>query len=403
MLTRRPLPRARLAVVRRFIDFEDAIIDEGLLLWFPAPASFTGEDIAELHLHGGHAIMDRMLEALGAAPGLRLAQRGEFSRRAVENGKLDLTRAEAIADLVDAETEAQRKQALKQYRGDLFELAEGWRAELIKSLAWAEATIDFGDDEVPVSALETARDSSCSILKEMQGLLTDSRRGEILRTGLYLTVIGPPNAGKSSLINALVRRDVAIVSDAPGTTRDVIEARLDLDGYHVIIADTAGLRHSDDPIEIEGVRRAVSRAKEGDATLLLLDGSSPKPLDGIDPGQELRADLTVWNKADLPWACSREGLSLSLKTGQGLDIVIQSISDLARRKTGGEGSLLTRARHREAVAEASQALERALQVASPELMAEDLRLALRAIGRLTGAVDVEELLDVVFRDFCIGK
>jgi tRNA modification GTPase len=237
----------------------------------------------------------------------------------------------------------------------------------------------------------------------MQGLLDDERRGEIVRDGLYLTVIGPPNAGKSSLINALARRDIAIVSETPGTTRDIVEARLDLNGYPVIVADTAGLRRAAEPIEVEGVRRAMSRAEQGDAILLLLDGSAPTPFLGIDPALESRADLTVWNKADLPWPCSRKGLHLSLKSGQGLDILIESISSLARDKTGGEGSLLTRIRHRSAIAEASEALARALRVPTPELLAEDLRLALRAIGRLTGQVDVEELLDVVFRDFCIGK
>jgi tRNA modification GTPase len=390
-------------VLRSFVDFEGATIDEGLLLWFPAPSSFTGEDVAELHLHGGRAIIDRLLDALEAMPGTRLAHRGEFSRRAVENGKLDLTRAEAIADLVDAETEIQRKQALKQYRGDLFQLAEGWRAELIKALAWAEAAIDFGEDEVPASASGAAKASVGEIVKEIQRLLNDGRRGEILREGLYLTVIGPPNAGKSSLINALAQRDVAIVSETPGTTRDVLEARLDLDGYPVIIADTAGLRLAEEPVEVEGVRRAMSRAEEGDAILLLLDGSSLAPFAGIDSALEHRADLTVWNKADLPWPCQRKGLLLSLKTGQGLDTVIKSIAAMAREKTGGEGAPVTRARHRASIAEANEALERALLVASPELMAEDLRLALRAIGKLTGAVDVEELLDVVFRDFCIGK
>jgi tRNA modification GTPase len=237
----------------------------------------------------------------------------------------------------------------------------------------------------------------------MQGLLDDERRGEIVRDGLYLTVIGPPNAGKSSLINALARRDIAIVSETPGTTRDIVEARLDLNGYPVIVADTAGLRRAAEPIEVEGVRRAMSRAEQGDAILLLLDGSAPTPFLGIDPALESRADLTVWNKADLPWPCSRKGLHLSLKSGQGLDILIKSISSLARDKTGGEGSLLTRIRHRSVIAEASEALARALRVPTPELLAEDLRLALRAIGRLTGQVDVEELLDVVFRDFCIGK
>lgn len=400
-LTGQPVPEPRTAALRRFHDSEGETIDEGLVLWFPAPASFTGEDVAEFHVHGGRAIIERLLESLGRIDGLRLAARGEFTRRAVENGKLDLTRAEAIADLVDAETEAQRKQAIGQYGGALEQLAEGWRARLIKALAWAEAAIDFADDEVPVEAGAQVQQAAQAILEEMQSLIADGRRGEILREGLHLTVIGPPNAGKSSLINALARRDVAIVSDTPGTTRDVIEARLDLGGYPVIVADTAGLRDASEAIEVEGIRRAKARAEAGDLVLLLLDGTDPASV--IDPA--LKADIVVWNKADLPWPEPRGGHRLSLKTAEGLDSIIEIIAEAAKSKLSGntEGAVLTRARHREAVSEAVAALERALEVPSPELMAEDLRLALRAIGWLTGQVDVEDLLDVIFRDFCIGK
>jgi tRNA modification GTPase len=404
-LTGGPPSAPRTVSLANFSDYEGGTIDRGLLLWFEGPASFTGEDVAEIHIHGGRAIADRLLDTLGRVPGLRLADRGEFTRRAVENGKLDLTRAEAIADLVDAETEVQRKQAVRQYGGALYEMAEGWRARLIKALAWAEAAIDFADDEVPPEAMAEVRTTCGSILKEIQTLVADGRRGEILREGLHLTVIGPPNAGKSSLINALARRDVAIVSDIAGTTRDVIEARLDLAGYPVIVADTAGLRDSTETIEAEGVRRAKARAEEGDLILLLLDGSSPNPLAGVDPTLAASAAITVWNKADLPWPQERDGLRLSLATGAGLEGVIKAIAVQAKQKlgVGGESPALTRARHREAVVEAGAALERALPAQSPELMAEDLRLALRAIGRLTGQVDVEDLLDVIFRDFCIGK
>lgn len=402
-LTRAALPEPRAAALRRFVDFDNETIDEGLLLWFAAPASFTGEDVAELHIHGGRAIAERLLETLAKQPGYRLASRGEFTRRAVENGKLDLTRAEGIADLVDAETEAQRRQAFRQYSGGLFEQTEEWRARLIKSLAWAEAAIDFAEDEVPESATREVRTATGQILQQMQKLLADGRRGEILRDGFHLTVIGPPNVGKSSLINALARRDVAIVSEIPGTTRDIIEARLDLDGYPVIVADTAGLREAQEAIEAEGVRRAEQRARSGDAILLLLDGTAEEPLRGISAGLRKAADLVVWNKTDLPWPKTRKGLKLSVRTGEGFDFLIKSVAQLAAQKAGWESSLLTRARHREAIGEAAQALERALSVASPELMAEDLRLALRALGRLTGQVDVEDLLDVIFRNFCIGK
>jgi len=404
-LTGRALPAPRHAAVCSLRGFDSEIIDEALLLWFAGPASFTGEDVAEFHLHGGRAIIEKLLENLGLIPGFRLSERGEFTRRAVENGKLDLTRAEAIADLVDAETEAQRKQALKQYGGELYELAEGWRAGLIRSLAWAEAAIDFAEDEVPESAWAEVRATSNHILEEMQGLMADGRRGEILREGLHLTVIGPPNAGKSSLINALVRRDVAIVSETPGTTRDVVEARLDLGGYPVILADTAGLRETGEAVEAEGVRRAQARAESGDLILLLLDGAAADPLAGVDPALAARAELKVWNKADLPWPKQHGGLRISLKTGDGLEGLVSTIAGAAEAKLRGksESPTLTRARHRQAVSEAISALERAQRSSSPELIAEDLRLALRAIGRLTGQVDVEDLLDVIFRDFCIGK
>jgi len=406
ILTGTDAPAHRTAALRTIIGFENEMIDEGLALWFDGPASFTGEDVAEFHVHGGRAIVDAMLENLGRIEGLRLAERGEFTRRAVKNGKLDLTRAEAIADLVAAETEAQRQQAVRQYGGSLYQLAEGWRARLIKALAWAEAFIDFAEDEVPEKAGAEVRDAVAEILQEMQSLMADGRRGEILREGLHLTVIGPPNAGKSSLINALARRDVAIVSDIPGTTRDVVEVRLDLGGYPVIVADTAGLRDTGESIEAEGVRRAKARAQDGDLILLLLDGSAAHPLTGVDPALAKNADLVLWNKVDLPWAEKRNGPSVSLKTGQGFDIFIKNLTELVKAKfptAQREGVALTRARHREAIAEAVSALERGSRVPSPELMAEDMRLALRAIGRLTGQVDVENLLDVIFRDFCIGK
>jgi tRNA modification GTPase len=397
-------PTHRAAALRTLNSFDSETIDEGLVLWFEGPASFTGEDVAEFHVHGGPAIIGTLLENLGRVDGLRLAERGEFTRRAVENGKLDLTRAEAIADLVEAETEAQRKQAVQQYGGSLYELAEEWRSRLVKALAWAEAFIDFAEDEVPEKAGAEVREATTQILKEMQALMADGRRGEILREGLHLTVVGPPNAGKSSLINALTQRDVAIVSDIPGTTRDVIEARLDLGGYPVIVADTAGLRPTTEAIESEGVRRAKARADTGDMTLVLLDGSETDPTAGIDPSLLAKADFIVWNKADLPWPEPRIGLQLSLRTGQGLDFIVETIAAGAKdRLAKTESAVLTRARHREAVADATTALKRSLESTSPELMAEDLRLALRAIGRLTGQVDVEDLLDVIFRDFCIGK
>ncbi|HEY8698072.1 MAG TPA: tRNA uridine-5-carboxymethylaminomethyl(34) synthesis GTPase MnmE [Rhizomicrobium sp.] len=397
-------PRPRLASLRKFSGSDGALIDEGLVLWFPEPGSFTGEDVAEFQVHGGRAVVDALLAALDALPGLRPAEAGEFTRRAVENGKFDLTQAEALADLINAETEAQRRQAVVQYGGALAALYEDWRTRLIRAAAWAEAAIDFSDEEVPPDAIATAKAQVTEIVEEIRTHLNDNRRGEILRDGFRLTVIGSPNSGKSSLTNALARRDVAIVSDIPGTTRDVVEAHLDLGDYPVIVADTAGLRASADVLESEGVRRALERAEAADAVLLLLDASAGDPFAGLPADARGRATLTVWNKIDLPHPV-RDGLAVSVKTGQGLDRLLAALAELVRTSTGsGDASPpLTRQRHRRALNDAADALGRSLVATAPELIAEELRLALRSLGRITGRVDIEDLLDVVFRDFCIGK
>jgi tRNA modification GTPase len=395
-----PLPVARQAVLRR-LAHKGAEIDHALLLWFPAPGSFTGEDVAEFHIHGGRAVREALFAALSEL-GARVAEPGEFSRRAVENGKLDLTRAEAVADLVDAETPAQLRQALRQHDGVLADLYEGWRARLIAALGRAEAAIDFSDDGVGMSEFAVARGAAAEIAEEIQEHVDDAGRGESLREGLRLTILGPPNAGKSSLMNALARRDVAIVSETPGTTRDVIEIRLNLGGYLLHVADTAGVRQTLDAIEAEGVRRALSHAAGG-LTLLLLDGSRPDPRAGLPPDLP-EPDLIVWNKADLGF--KREGFSISLKTGEGLSMLQSMLQQKVQQKLDSDGApLLSRPRHRQALGEALGALRHGLEAPAdrPELLAEDLRLAMRAIGRITGRVDVEELLDFVFRDFCIGK
>jgi tRNA modification GTPase len=395
-----PLPAPRQAVLRR-LAFGGAQIDRALVLWFAAPASFTGEDVAELHVHGGRAVREALFAAL-AKLGLRPAEPGEFSRRAVENGKLDLTAAEGIADLVDAETPAQLRQALRQHDGALADLYEGWRARLIAGLGRAEAAIDFSDDGVGDAEFAAARRAAQEISQEIQGHMDDAGRGISLREGLRLTILGPPNAGKSSLINALARRDVAIVSDMPGTTRDVVEARLDLGGYLLSVADTAGVRDTGDAIEAEGVRRALSHAAGG-MTLLLLDGSAANPRAGL-PADLAEPDLIVWNKADLK---PHDGISISLKTGEGLSALVKLLQQRVQQRleTKDETPVLSRPRHRHALNEALAALASGLAAPQdhPELLAEDLRLAMRSIGRITGRVDVEELLDFVFRDFCIGK
>lgn len=394
------LPPPRTATLRT-LRYRNAEIDRALVLWFPAPHSFTGEDVAEFQLHGGRAVRESLFAAL-AALGLKPAGPGEFSRRAVEHGRLDLTQAEAIADLVDAETPAQLRQALRQYDGALAALYEDWRAALITALGRAEAAIDFSDDGVGEAEFAAARTQAARLIEAMQKHMDDGRRGEALREGLRLAIVGPPNAGKSSLINALAQREAAIVSQTPGTTRDVIELRLNLGGYLVHVADTAGLRETDDAVEAEGVRRALAQAEASDLVLLLADGTIPyTDYHGISP------DLTVWNKSDLPGFRKQDGFSLSLKSGEGLADLVAALTAMVaeRLETKGETPALTRPRHRQALKEALESLRHALTAPDdhPELFAEDLRLALRATGRITGRVDVEELLDMVFRDFCIGK
>ncbi len=391
-------PQPRRASVRR-LSWQGATLDKALLLWFPGPDSFTGQDVAEFHIHGGRAVREALFAAfleLGLVP----AEPGEFSRRAVENGRLDLTRAEAVADLAEAQTPAQLRQALRQYEGGLADLYEGWRSGLIGALASAEAAIDFSDDGVEETELIAARAAVSEIIQEIQRHTEDFGRGEVLREGLRLAIVGPPNAGKSSLINALARRDIAIVSETPGTTRDVIGVRLELGGYLLHVSDTAGLRDSNDAIEAEGVRRARAEAASSHLTLLLLDGSEPANIpDGIEP------DLTVWNKSDLPAFKKGDGISLSLKSGEGLAQLLAALTALVEKRleTKDESPALSRPRHRHALNEALASLRHAQDAKEPELFAEDLRLASRAIGRITGSMDVEEILDSVFRDFCIGK
>ncbi|HSN04991.1 MAG TPA: tRNA uridine-5-carboxymethylaminomethyl(34) synthesis GTPase MnmE [Nitrospira sp.] len=397
-------PAPKHAVLKTFRDAQGTVIDRGLLLWFEGPHSFTGEDIAEFHVHGGRAIVEAMLNALSSVEGLRAAEPGEFTRRAVENGKLDLTQAEALADLIDSQTEAQRKQALAQFGGALSELYEGWRTRIIRAVGLTEAVLDFPDEEVPDDVPNTVQHIVAGLIAEIRAHLDDHRRGEILRDGVNLTVFGKPNSGKSSLLNALAQRDVAIVSEVAGTTRDVIEVRLDLGGYPVIVSDTAGLRESSDPIEQEGVRRAIAKAKAADIALLLVDASDPAPTAGLPPDVGDVLDLVVWNKTDIGEP-RLGGIPISAKTGTGLPELLSKISELAGKLLKGQRNEapLTRIRHRTHLEEALGALERSQGVPERELSGEDLRLALRSLGRITGRVDVEDVLDVVFREFCIGK
>ncbi len=417
-LTGTRLPPARQAVRARFYaPGTDRALDDGLALWFPGPASFTGQDVAELHIHGGPAVIAAMLAALAAIPGLRPAAAGEFSRRAFENGKLDLTEAEGLADLVEAETEAQLKQARRQYGGELSRLYDGWRDRLLHDLALTEAGIDFADERLPAGLTARTLADIRALDAEISAHLADGRRGERLRRGLYLAIVGPPNAGKSSLLNLLARRDAAIVSELAGTTRDIIEVHLDLGGYPLNVADTAGLRISSDAIESEGVRRALNHAEQADLKVLVLDGSELRMAgapDELTAGLIDERTLIVLNKSDLatrPFPReieNRPAFGVSVKTGQGVEELLSALQAMvATQFDATPGPAPTRERHRHALEDCRRALARALAVADPEenteLMCEDLRLAARALGRITGRIDVEDLLDVIFGEFCIGK
>lgn len=402
------VPEPRRAQVRMLRDPERGVaLDQSLVLWFPGPASFTGEDCAEFHVHGGRSVVAAVLGALGRVKGLRLAEPGEFTRRAFENSKLDLTQAEGLADLIDAETEAQRLQALRQMDGSLRAAADGWRADIVQAMALVEAAIDFSDEgDVSTRTFAQAREIVGGLAGQLGAALDDGRRGEILRDGYRVVIAGPPNVGKSSLINALSRRDVAIVSDEPGTTRDVVEVRLDLGGVPVLIMDTAGLRADAGRVEQEGIRRALARVGEADLVLWVVDATDPV----LEPPAELaigdRAMLVVLNKVDIGLPIAGVVHAVSTVTGNGLAALIDDIGRRAGAAAGrGESPLVTRARHRALLTEALAGCRDFLQGAEgeTELRAEDLRRTMQALGRLTGRVDVEEVLGEIFGRFCIGK
>ncbi|CAG4911024.1 unnamed protein product [Acidocella sp. C78] len=393
------LPAPRRASLRNFRDERSGLIDRGLLLWFPGPASVTGEDYAEFHLHGGRAVRAAITAAL-LALGARPAEPGEFSRRAFLNGRLDLLEAEGIADLIDAETEAQRQLALDLAGGAMSRAVGAWRESLIGLMAQLAALIDFADEDLPA-------DVEAAMLAAMAGLRDDiaaaigaGLAAERLREGVEIVVLGAPNAGKSTLVNALAGEEVAIVSDIPGTTRDAIGVRLDLGGVPVRLVDTAGLRRSDDAIEAEGVRRAEAHARRAD--LLLLCGAAPD-FSLPDAPSDVPA-LWVATKADLGGAVPERMLAVSAKTGAGLEELLAAlrarVEALVER---GAGPALPRPRQIACLRDVAQALDRALAVGVPELRAEELQAAAAALARLTGTIGVEDVLDQVFSSFCIGK
>ncbi|HWV53080.1 tRNA uridine-5-carboxymethylaminomethyl(34) synthesis GTPase MnmE [Pseudorhodoplanes sp.] len=408
--------RAMLATIRDPASRET--IDQALVLFFEGPNSETGEDVVELQLHGGRAVIAATFAALSRIPGLRPAEAGEFTRRGFENGKLDLTAVEGLADLIYADTEAQRRQAVRQLQGLLGDRAENWRLRLIEAMALAEAGIDFSD-EADVAADVAARSLHAARLlrQEIAALLAEGRRGERLREGLVVAIAGPPNAGKSTLLNRIARRDVAIVSPHAGTTRDVIEVHLDLEGYPVTLLDTAGIRETDDPVEREGVARARARAAAADLVLWLTDGEGANPDSGQGSGPE---SWLIRTKIDLRG--DREGekrprtvlgtedqhfYELSAVSGEGVDRLLADLAAFAKSAfESREPALVTRERQRHLLESAESALKRAIregEAGREDTFAEELRLAAQALGRLTGRVDVEDILDKIFRDFCIGK
>ncbi len=375
------------------------------MLWFPAPHSVTGEDVAEFQIHGSRAVLAALIAAL-TRQGLRLAEPGEFTRRAFFNDKLDLLQAEAIGDLTAAETEAQRRQALRQLDGGLGDIYRDWAARLLRFLAHFEAVIDFPDEDLPPGTESGVADQTAALAGEIAAHLADERRGERLRDGIAIAIVGPPNAGKSSLLNCLTQREAAITSPIAGTTRDVIEVAIDLGGYPVVLADTAGLRETADAIEQEGLRRALARAEAAELRLFVFDASRAGQAAGAQPHGPAGETLLIANKIDL--AGDRATLppgavAVSALTGDGIAALVETLARRIAADYDLAAPLLTRARHREALEAALGALQRSLAALLPELRAEDLRLAWRSLGRITGQVDVEDLLDVIFADFCIGK
>lgn len=420
-----PRPEPRVARLLSLRDPSDASeIDRALGLWFPGPQSFTGEDVVELHVHGGLSVIAGVVKALSAIEGFRAAEAGEFTRRAFDNGKLDLSEVEGLADLISAETEAQRRQALRQMDGALSNLSEAWTQRLLRILAHIEAVIDFPDEDLPESVSAELQVGISELISELEQYLDDEGIGERLREGLSLAILGAPNAGKSSLLNALAKRDAAIVSETAGTTRDVVEVHLDLGGYPATLADTAGLRQLGEDaqaaIEAEGIRRARARAEAADMKIAVFDLNAwpdldPATLDLVDS-----ATIVVLNKTDIcgapslgqgtagPLSSASDIVAVSAREAYGLsDLVAILKTKAAELMSGaGEAPVITRSRHRAAFEDCLAALRRtqAMDVTEDaELLAEDLRLAMRALGRIAGRVDVEDLLDVVFRDFCIGK
>lgn len=403
---RTPSTRHQASDASRLTTHDSRLIDTALALYFPAPYSFTGEDVVELHTHGSRAVVKLLLEALNGFSGLRMAEPGEFARRAFLNGKLDLAQAEGLADLIDADTRAQQTQAMRQLTGATTRRVVALRGKVLEPMALMEAYIDFPDEEIPESVLTQAQTQITSLVAELAALLEDNSVGEKIREGLEIVILGAPNVGKSSLLNALARREAAIVSPEAGTTRDLIEVQMDIGGYAVTLVDTAGIREAAGSIESEGIRRALHRAEHADITLRLYDvamvAESPlltPPLQGEEIIIVTKSDLGPLPSLPFP------AIAISTKTGAGMEVLIEALKDKVEAVMGSSGAspLITRARHREALGEALTALTRFDVHAPLELACEELRVAATSIGKITGKIWVDDVLDLVFSRFCIGK
>lgn len=411
-LTKRDkMPNPRMATLAHLYHPETGVmIDQAVLLWFPAPNSFTGEDVLEIQGHGGLAIQNHLFDALDQFDHVRLAERGEFSRRAFEQGKMDLTEAEGLNDLIMAETEEQRLQAMRQMQGGLSAVYDGWRHQLVDILAYLEADIDFPDEDLPDGISATQRAPVESLFADIEQHLAEGHKGERIRSGYTIVLLGAPNVGKSSLLNALAREDVAIVSDIAGTTRDSIEVRLDMAGFPVSIIDTAGLREAGDVIEEEGIRRAREKADKADLRLVLIAPDHDAQMLSEALTLVRQGDMLCLNKSDLPQTdlppLPQKPIIFSAKAGDGLQALLEAIEKkVVADLSMGDRPSLTRRRHRRALENTRDALDRFLNNKHGDLIleAEDIRIAARYLGEITGRVDVEEVLGKVFSDFCIGK